>query len=153
MARHHPAASEMWFLFLGTGVALGGFLWLVLPQYQDLRLALVDWAIGGGHAWLGEPGPSWLMVVHPEAREIFVWLDFLLITGWMIAIMLALAAVLALLHAAGAWPAGRFGGAGRFATRFAALTYRARPATMISLLLGLGVDLFKLLPQMAATPI
>ena len=37
IARRHPAASEVWFLFLGTGVALGGFLWLVLPQYQDLR--------------------------------------------------------------------------------------------------------------------
>ena len=153
IARHHPAASEVWFLFLGTGVALGGFLWLVLPQYQDLRMALVNWAIGGGYAWLGEPGPSWLMVVHPEAREVFVWLDFLLITGWMIAIMLALAAILALLHAAGAWVAGQFGAAGRFRDRFVALSYQAAPAAMISLLLGLGVDLFKLLPQAAATPI
>ena len=35
IGRHHPAASEVWFLFLGTGVSLGGFLWLVLPQYQS----------------------------------------------------------------------------------------------------------------------
>jgi hypothetical protein len=153
IGRHHPAASEIWFLFLGTGVALGGFLWLVLPQYQNLRMALVNWAIGSGYAWLGAPGPSWLMVVHPEAREVFVWLDFLLITGWMIAVMLALALTLAGLHAVAAWIAGRLGAAGAFRERFLALSYQAAPAAMISLLLGLGVDLFKLLPAVAAQPI
>jgi hypothetical protein len=153
IARHHPALSEVWFLFLGTGVALGGFLWLVLPQYQTLRMALVNWAMSNGHTWLGEPGPSWLMVVHPEAREVFVWLDFLLIVGWMVAVMLALAGALAVLHAAGAWVAGRFGAAGSFRDRFVALSYQAAPAAMISLLLGLGVDLFKLLPNIAAQPI
>ena len=39
------------------------------------------------------------------------------------------------------------------ATASCALSYQAAPAAMISLLLGLGVDLFKLLPQAAATPI
>ncbi len=153
IAGRHPAGSEVWFLFLGTGVALGGFLWLVLPQYQTLRMTLVNWAMGTGYTWLGEPGPSWLMVVHPEAREVFVWLDFLLITGWMIAVMLLLAAALAMLHAAGAWIAGRFGAAGSFRDRFVALSYQAAPAAMISLLLGLGVDLFKLLPDAEAQPI
>ncbi|HEX5455060.1 MAG TPA: 4Fe-4S binding protein [Stellaceae bacterium] len=153
IARHHPTASEIWFLFLGTGVALGGFLWLVLPQYQSLRMALVTWAIGNGHTWLGEPGPSWLMVVHPEAREVFVWLDFLLITGWMIGVMLALAGVLAALQAAAAWLAGHFGAAGGFRDRFVRLSYQAAPAAMISLLLGLGIDLFNLFPAAAALPI
>ncbi len=60
----------------------------------------VAWAIEHGYTWLGEPGPSWLMVVHPEAREVFVWLDFFLIVGWMIGVMLALTGVLAALQAA-----------------------------------------------------
>jgi hypothetical protein len=153
IAHHHPAASEIWFLFLGTGVALGGFLWLVLPAYQSLRLALVSWAIDNGHTWLGEPGPAWLMVVHPEAREVFVWLDFFLIIGWMIGVMLALTAVLALLQAAGAWLAGRLGASGDFRARFVALSYQVAPAAMISLLLGLGIDLFKLLPTSLAGPV
>jgi 4Fe-4S binding domain len=153
IANHHPSASEIWFLFLGTGVALGGFLWLVLPQYQALRLGLVTWAIGNGHLWLGEPGPSWLMVVHPEAREVFVWLDFFLIVGWMIGVMLALTAGLAALNAAAAWLAGRLGGTGSFRERFVALGYQVTPAAMISLLLGLGIDLFKLLPAGAAAPV
>jgi 4Fe-4S binding domain len=153
IANHHPAASEIWFLFLGTGVALGGFLWLVLPAYHNLRLTLATWAIDSGYTWLGEPGPSWLMVVHPEAREVFVWLDFFLITGWMIGIMLALAGVLAALQAAGAWLAGWLGADGDFRGRFVALSYQAAPAAMISLLLGLGVDLFKLVPAPAAEPV
>ncbi len=153
IGRHHPAMSEIWFLFLGTGVALGGFLWLVLPQYQDLRLALVTWAINAGYTWLGEPGPSWLMVVHPEARETFVWLDFFLISGWMIGVMLTLTGVLAALQAAGAWLAGRFGAAGTFRERFVRLSYQVAPAAMISLLLGLGINLFKLVPADAAVAV
>ena len=151
--RHHPAASEIWFLFLGTGIALGGFLWLTLPEYQALRQALVVWAIESGHTWLGAPGPSWLMVVHPEAREVFVWLDFFLISLWMIGVMLALTGVLAALQAAGAWLAGRLGGAGTLRERFVALSYQVAPAAMISLLLGLGIDLFKLVPTEAAVPV
>jgi|SRR5579884_750794 len=153
IARRHPAMSEVWFLFLGTGVALGGFLWLVLPQYQSLRQALVLWAIDNGHTWLGESGPAWLMVVHPEAREVFVWLDFLLIVGWMIGVMLALAGVLAALHAAAAWLAGRFGAGDDFRSRFVTLSYQAAPAAMISLLLGLGGNLFSLIPEPAAESI
>jgi hypothetical protein len=153
IAQHHPAASEVWFLFLGTGVALGGFLWLVLPQYQSLRLALVGWAMEHGQTWLGEPGPSWLMVIHPEAREVFVWLDFWLITGWMLGVMLALTGVLAALQAAASWLAGRLGATGDFRGRFVALSYQMAPAAMISLLLGLGIDLFKLVPSGAAGPV
>ena len=67
--------------------------------------------------------------------------------------MLALAVALAVLHAAGAWTAGRFGAAGSFRDRFVALSYQAAPAAMNSLLLGLGVDLFKLVPAAAAQPL
>jgi hypothetical protein len=139
-------------MFLGTGISLGGFLWLVLPQYQALRRALVDWVIGNGWLWLGEPGPSWLMVVHPEAREVFVWLDFFLISGFMLAVMLAMTAVLAALHALTAWFAGRLGAGGTFRARFVVASYQIAPAAMISLLLGLGTELFGLVPAGIAAP-
>jgi hypothetical protein len=45
---HHPNLSEVLFLFMGTGAALGGFLWLVLGSYQTLRRAIGDWAIEHG---------------------------------------------------------------------------------------------------------
>lgn len=151
IARHHPTASEVWFLYLGTGVSLGGFLWLVLPQYQAMRQTIGAWAIDHGWNWIGESGPAWLMVVHPEAREVFVWLDFLMIVGWMVGVMLALTIVLAALNALSAWLAGRLGAAGGFRERLVIIGYQVTPAAMISLLLGLGIGLFALLPAGAAT--
>lgn len=148
--QHHPAASEFWFLLLGTGVSLGGFLWLVLPEYQWLRQALGVWAIDHGWYWIGRPGPHWLMVVHPKAREVFMWLDFILIVGWMLGVMALFTAVLAALNALAVWIAGRFGALGAPRQRFLALGYQFTPIAMISLLLGLGGELFAPLPGHAA---
>ncbi|HET8701273.1 MAG TPA: 4Fe-4S binding protein, partial [Nitrococcus sp.] len=125
--RHHPAASEFWFLLLGTGVSLGGFLWLVLPEYQWLRQAIGVWAIDHGWYWIGQPGPQWLMVVHPEAREVFMWLDFILIVGWMLGVMAVFAAMLAALNGLAAWLAGRLGALGTLRQRFLALGYQFTP--------------------------
>lgn len=144
--RHHPSGSEVWFLLLGTGVALGGFLWLVLPEYQWLRQQIGVWAIEHGYYWIGEAGPSWLMVVHPEARETFVWLDFLLILGWMLGVMLIFTLVLGALNALSAWLSGYLGANNDFRSRFVELGYQFAPAAMVSLLLGLGGELFASLP-------
>lgn len=141
IGRHHANAAEVWFLFLGTGVALGGFLWLVLPIYQDWRQAFGIWAIEHDLVWLGAAGPSWLMSVHPERREVFVWLDFVMIVGFMAAVMAGLGAALAGLTAAAAALA-RGGAAPRFATRFVELGYQYAPVAMVSLVVGLGGALF-----------
>lgn len=146
IAHHHPVASELWFLYLGTGAALGGFLWLALPQYQWLRQAVGAWAIDQGWTWIGNTGPAWLMVVHPEAREVFVWLDFILIVGWMAGVMLVLAAALTLSNVLTAALAGRFGAAGQFRERLVITGYQVAPTAMVSLLLGLGMELFGLMP-------
>ncbi|CAA7627056.1 Polyferredoxin [Magnetospirillum sp. UT-4] len=135
---HHPNPVEVWFLFLGTGIALGGFLWLVLPHYQDLRQALGLFAIEHDWAWLGRAGPWWLMSVHPERREVFLWLDFTLIVGVMGTVMAALTAVLASLTAAAAFIAGP-----GLRTRFVELGYQYAPVAMVSLVVGLGGMLFQ----------
>ncbi|MBI4183233.1 MAG: 4Fe-4S binding protein [Proteobacteria bacterium] len=145
--RHHASESEVWFLFMGTGIALGAFMWLVLPQYQWLRQTVGVWVIDQGWYWLGRSGPSWLMVVHPEAREVFVWLDFFLIVGWMLAVMIGVAITLTVLAGAASWLAGRLGADGSLRTRFVELGYQMAPPSMISLLLGLGGDLFNLIPE------
>ncbi len=134
IAEHHPNPAEIWFLFLGTGIALGGFLWLVLPQYQDLRQAIGVWAIEHDWLWLGRSGPSWLMSVHPERREVFLWLDFLLIIGFMGLVMAALGALLGALTALSARLAGR---------PFAEIGYLYAPVAMVSLVVGLGGTLFQ----------
>ena len=140
IAGHNPNPTEVWFLFMGTGVALGGFLWLVLPQFQDLRQAVGEWAVGAGWSWLTEPGPAWLMSVHPDRNEVFLWLDFGLIVGFMLGCMALLTALLAALTAAAAALAG---GPPGFAQRFTQLGYQYAPVAMVSLVVGLGGLLFE----------
>jgi len=143
--KHNPNPYEVAFLFLGVGVALGGFLWLVLPQYNELRMAVGGWFIEQDQFWIGESGPSWLMSVHPERREVFTWLDFLMICGTMIGCMLLLAAILSLTTAAASWLSGKLGGDQSFRKRFIELGYQYAPVAMVSLIIGLGGELFDLL--------
>jgi hypothetical protein len=140
IAERNANLAEVWFLFLGTGVALGGFLWLVLPQYQDWRQSLAVWSIEADITWLTRSGPAWLMSVHPERREVFLWLDFLMITGFMAAVMAGLAALLGLLTKASSWLSG---------VRFVELGYLYAPVAMVSLVVGLGGMLFRPLGDMA----
>jgi len=142
---HNPNAWEVWFLFVASGLSLGGFLWLVLPFYERLRQTVGEWAIDHGWLWIGEAGPWWLMSVHPARREVFNWLDFFTITGFMVACMIGLTVLLSASTAASAWLSGRAGGDRGFRDRFIELGYQYAPVAMISLLLGLGGRLFGLL--------
>lgn len=142
---HHANVVEVWFLFVGTGIALGGFLWLVLPLFQRLRQALGQWFIEHGWYWIGEPGPWWLMSVHPERREVFVWLDFVMIVGFMLGFAILFCALLAAATAAAAWLAREAGGNGTFKVRFTELGYQYAPVAMVSLVIGLGGELFEAL--------
>lgn len=139
---HRANTAEAWFLFLDTGVALGGFLWLVLPQYQNMRQALGGWALTYDWAWLLEVGPAWLMSVHPARAETFLWLDFVMITGFMLGFMVALALLLAGLTSASARLSGLVGGDGDARQRFTELGYQYAPVAMVSLIIGLGNMLF-----------
>lgn len=140
--RHHPNLYEVMFLFIGTGVALGGFLWLVAPVYQEWRQLFAVWAIENEYYWLAESGPAWLMSVHPERREVFVWIDFVMIAGFMLLVTGFYTAVLSATTAAAAWASGRMGGDRDFRQRFAELGYQYAPVAMVSLVIGLGGELF-----------
>lgn len=140
---HHANLAEVLFLFIGTGTALGGFLWLVLDSYGALRQALGNWIIDQGWYWLGEPGPIWLMAAYPEAREVFCWFDFFLITGYMLAWTALIVTLLSALTAFAAWGSGKAGGTGPYRARFVELGYQFLPIAMVSLLLGLGGGLFE----------
>jgi polyferredoxin len=139
---HNPNPYEVWFLFLGTGVSVGGFLWLVLPFYWELRQAVAEWFFGHGWFWVGESGPAWLMSVHPDRREVFAWLDFITISGFMIFWMLAFAAVLGFTTWLAAWLSGKQAGDRSLRERFVELGYQYTPVAMVSLVIGLGATLF-----------
>lgn len=138
---HRANPAEAWFLFLDTGVALGGFLWLVLPQYQAMRQELGVWAIQNHVDWITRIGPSWLMSVHPARAETFLWLDFIMIVGFMLGTMAILTAVLASLTAVGALIARRLGADGGFRQVFTELGYQYAPVALMSLIIGLGAEL------------
>jgi polyferredoxin len=140
--RHNPNAAEIWFLFLATGLSLGGFLWLVLPQYQILRQMVGAWAINHGWYWIGTSGPAWLMSVHPADHEVFSWLDFFMIVGFMGGCAIALAAALTVITAVSSWLAGRLGGDLDMRSRLIELAYAYMPVAMLSLVIGLGGKLF-----------
>jgi 4Fe-4S binding protein len=140
---YNPNMAEIWFLFLGTGAALGGFLWLVLPLYGTLRQQVGEWFINQGWYWIAESGPWWLMSVHPERREVFFWLDFFMISGTMITCTILLAGVLYLSTKLSAWLSGRVGGDQTGKQRFTELGYQYAPVAMVSLILGLGGELFE----------
>lgn len=143
--RHNPNAAEIWFLFLATGLSLGGFLWLVLPQYQTLRQFLGEWAINHGWYWIGSSGPAWLMSVHPADHEVFSWLDFFTIVGFMGGCAIALALALTFATGVSSWLSGRFGGDQDWRSRLVELAYAYMPVAMLSLVIGLGGKLFEAL--------
>lgn len=140
---HRANFAEAWMLFLDAGIALGGFLWLVLPQYQQIRQAFAEFALAHDWGWIFESGPSWLMSVHPERAEVFWWLDFFMIVGFMSAFMLGMALVLGGLTVLAAWLSGRMGGDVTLRQRFTELGYQYAPVAMGSLIIGLGSMLFE----------
>lgn len=158
--QHNPNPAEIWFLFLGTGTALGGFLWLSLDLYQQLRLTVAGWFIDNNLLWIGDSGPWWLMSVHPERREVFTWLDFIMIVGFMSFCALTLAAMLWTSTYLSAWLS-------RVQSRRSANTaffeetslkksaielgYQYTPVALVSLVIGLGAELFQPLQLLGLT--
>lgn len=140
---HNPNRAEMWFFFLATGTALGGFLWLVLPLYQDWRMQVATWFVENEYYWIGDSGPGWLMSVHPERREVFTWLDFIMIVGWMSLCAVVLAVCLWMTTQLSAWLAGKQGADSCHGQRVLELSYQYAPIAMVSLIVGLGAELFE----------
>ena len=143
IGQHNGNAAEVWFFLLGVGSALGGFLWLVLPQYHAMRQKLGEWMIDQGWYWIGESGPWWLMSVHPERREVFNWLDFFSIVGFMTLVMVVFSVILGSINALAAMTAGSKGSHKSYRARYIELAYQYMPVAMASLLLGLGGKLFE----------
>lgn len=88
------------------------------------------------------------MSVHPARREVFVWLDFFAIVGFMTASMAAVGGTLAVAAGLTSALAGRLGADGNFARRFLEIGYHCAPAVLVSLLLGLGGGVFVALSRL-----
>lgn len=140
--QHNANWAEVWFFFLGTGSALGGFLWLVLPHFHQLRQSFGEWLLERGHYWIGESGPWWLMSNHPERREVFNWLDFMSIVGFMIGVMIIFSICLFVINYLATFTAHKGQPKDIFWRNFKELAYQYMPVAMVALLIGLGGKLF-----------
>lgn len=147
IAHHHPNMAEVCFIFMGTGIALGGFLWLILPFYNQLRTELGTWLLNHGQYWIGNHGPGWLMSIHNGQGQSYNWLDFISIITFMLGTLLLTGLSLALLTALGAGLSHHPQSNKSFKHRFIELGYSFAPIAMISIILGLGDLLFGVIAQ------
>ena len=141
--QHNGNLTEIFFIFMGTGIALGGFLWLILPSYQTIRQAVGNWFLEQNAYWIGNVGPHWLMSV--TVGQTYNWLDFIMIVGFMLFYLATVTGLLSACTAINAWLIGRLRGTGNFKQRFVSLGYSFAPIAMLSIIIGLGDILFKTL--------
>lgn len=101
--------------------------------------------------------PFLLQIIEMTWLQIGPWLNELASEGQLRVsanqlhgAMLILTAALFALNALAAWIAGKFGASGRFHDRLVPIGYQIAPVAMVSLLLGLGIELFAFLPPSMA---
>ncbi len=142
---YEPSLYEVLFLFGATGLALGAFYWQASPLYIQYKMALgrafLDLGLGG---FIGKSGPWWIMVNYPEAGEVFNYLDLIGISTFMILTMVLALAFLSLITISSTLSLGGSRSRGEL---FVMLGYIYAPVALISIVTGLGAELFEPLPH------
>lgn len=82
------------------------------------------------------------MSVHPERREVFRWLDFFMITGTMVAVMVLSALVLSAASLASARLARLLGSTASLLQASVQIGYSQAPVALMALMVGLATELF-----------
>ena len=139
--KREPSLWEVVFLFLATGLALGAFHWQVNPVYIQYKQAVGGFLLNSGLGeFIGKSGPWWLMVNYPQAGEVFIWLDFISITTFMLISMAGIAIILFMLTMLSASVVRE---KERIMATVAKVGYLYAPVALISLIIGLGLILFQ----------
>ncbi|WP_299011426.1 4Fe-4S binding protein [uncultured Shewanella sp.] len=151
--KSNPSLSEVMFIFISAGLALGGFLWLVLPQYNAAEHALLTWLFEHGQYWVGQPGPAFLMSVNPQEGQVYSWLDFFSIVSFMLLCAIAVTLTLSITTSLSAWCTTKLGSNTPFSQLFIHYGYQLAPVAMISIIIGLGATLFNTLTNFGFSPL
>ncbi len=139
--KREPSLWEVVFLFLATGLALGAFHWQVNPVYIRYKQAVGGFLLNSGLGeFIEKSGPWWLMVNYPQAGEVFIWLDFISITTFMLISMAGIAIILFMLTMLSASVVRE---KERIMATVAKVGYLYAPVALISLIIGLGLILFQ----------
>ncbi|MBL8486605.1 MAG: 4Fe-4S binding protein [Rhodocyclaceae bacterium] len=77
LAETRVATPEALLLLFGIlGVALGAFQWTVSPWLVAAKQRAAEWLVARDIFWPLEESPAWwLLTRHPEANDVFTWLD------------------------------------------------------------------------------
>lgn len=136
-----PNWSEIAFILLAPGLSAGGFLWLILHQYQLFREYVANFLINHNMMWAFDPAP-WLLSSQTWNQN-FNWVDISTIIVYMLFYGLVTALISGVLIAtaslfAKSSPKG-------FKKTFYVLTYQFTPLAMLTIVIGLCGKFFEVM--------
>ena len=141
ITKHDASWSEVLFILFSPGLCAGGFLWLILHQYQVFHDQLGTWFLERNDLWFFHTASSWIS--SQTWNQHFNWLDILTIILYMLSysiiVGLALSALMAIsslllrskIH--------------DFKKVFISLVYQFNPVAILSIVIGLCGKFFEVM--------
>ncbi len=136
--RKDPKITEVIFLLLSPGISAGGFLWLILNQYQQMRDSIGSWALNNDHMWIFNQA-SWI-ISSRSWNQNFNWLDIFSIFIYMMAYGLIIGFIIALLIGATSLIVKSKNRS--LKKDFIYLSYQITPLSILSIVIGLSGKFF-----------
>ncbi|ODN43946.1 hypothetical protein BGC07_14950 [Piscirickettsia litoralis] len=141
-----PNWSEIVFILFSPGLAAGGFLWLILNQYEQYRQMIGTWFINHNSFWIFNPAVSWLG--SQTWNQHFSWLDVSFVTVYMLAYSLIIGLASILIISLATWviqPHHSQREIYTFKNTFIALVYQNIPTATLSIVIGLCGKFFEVM--------
>ncbi|WP_440682347.1 4Fe-4S binding protein [Cysteiniphilum halobium] len=139
--KHHPNWYEVLFILLSPGISAGGFLWLILHQYQQLRNVVGDWFLDKNYLWIFNHAPVWIS--SQRWNQHYNWLDVGMITFYMMSYAIVVALISSILIGVTAFLLRTK--SNHFKTNFLVLTYQYIPVAILSIVIGLCGKFFQVM--------
>ncbi|MED7820100.1 MULTISPECIES: 4Fe-4S binding protein [unclassified Francisella] len=136
-----PNWSEVAFVLLAPGLAAGGFLWLILHQYQLFRDYIATFLIDHNIMWPFNSAP-WILSSQTWNQN-FNWLDVFTISIYMLLYGLVIALISSILIAVASLVARS--SQLNFRKTFYILTYQFTPVVMLTIVIGLCGKFFEVM--------
>ena len=137
-----PNWSEVAFILLAPGLAAGGFLWLILHQYQLFRDGVGTFLINHNIMWAFNPAP-WLLSSHTWNQS-YNWLDIITISAYMLFYGFIIAIISSLLISMASLLVKKSSNKS-FKEIFYLLTYQFTPVAMLTIVIGLCGKFFQVM--------
>jgi len=139
--KHHPNWYEVIFILLSPGISAGGFLWLILNQYQHYRDIIGSWFLEKNDLWVFDHAPIWIS--SQRWNQHYSWLDIGMMTCYMLFYAVILALISSLLIAMVAFLLRTKSQS--FKINFLVLTYQCTPVAILSIIIGLCGKFFQVM--------